>query len=131
MDLHLTDEQIALLVAELDRIIDSDRYPLSARVRALREIRAVLKPYPERPPHAADPTLEHAQDHQIVDLDEPVRKKDPDVVGQLDRPGAAIGHRAFFHHELRASYLDRLGQAPSPSPGGRSPPGVRIAPPKT
>jgi hypothetical protein len=50
MDLDLTDEQVALLVAELDRIIDGDRYPLSARIRALREIRAVLKPYPERPP---------------------------------------------------------------------------------
>jgi hypothetical protein len=50
MDLHLTDEQVALLVAELDRVIDGDRYPLSARIRVLREIRAVLKPYPERPP---------------------------------------------------------------------------------
>lgn len=49
MDLHLTDEQAALL-AELDRVTDGDRYPLSARIRALREIRAVLKPYPERPP---------------------------------------------------------------------------------
>ena len=50
MDLHLTDEQAELLVAELDRIIENDRYPLSRRVRALREIRALLKPYPERPP---------------------------------------------------------------------------------
>ena len=49
-DSHLTDEQVELLVAELDRIIDGDRYPLSARIRALREIRALLKPYPERPP---------------------------------------------------------------------------------
>jgi hypothetical protein len=49
MDPHLTDEQAALLVAELDRIIDNDRYPLSARIRALRELRALLKPYPERP----------------------------------------------------------------------------------
>jgi hypothetical protein len=53
MDLHLTDEQVALLVAELDRIIDGDRYPLSTRVRALREIRVGLKPYPERPPRPA------------------------------------------------------------------------------
>ena len=44
MDLHLTDEQVALLIAELDRLIDNDRYPLSPRIRAL------LKPYPERPP---------------------------------------------------------------------------------
>jgi len=50
MDLPLTDEQAGLLLAELDRIIDDDRYPLSARIRALREIRALLKPYPERLP---------------------------------------------------------------------------------
>ena len=50
MHLDLTDEQAALLLAELDRIIDGDRYPLSARIRALRVIRALLKPYPERPP---------------------------------------------------------------------------------
>jgi hypothetical protein len=52
MDLHLTDEQLALLLAELDRIIENDRYQLSRRIRALREIRALLKPYPERPPPA-------------------------------------------------------------------------------
>ena len=52
MDLHLTDEQAELLLAELDRIIDGDRYPLSPRIQALREIRALLKPYPERPPPA-------------------------------------------------------------------------------
>ena len=50
MDLHLTDEQAALLLAELDRIIDNDRFPLSRRIKALREIRALLKPYPEPPP---------------------------------------------------------------------------------
>lgn len=55
MDLHLTDEQAALLLAELDRIIEGDRYPLSRRVRALRELRALLKPYPERPPTPPPP----------------------------------------------------------------------------
>ena len=49
MDLHLTDEQADLLLAALDRIIEGDPYPLSRRVRALRELRALLKPYPERP----------------------------------------------------------------------------------
>ena len=53
MHFDLIDEHAELLVAELDRIIDGDRYPLSARIRALREIRAMLKPYPERPPLAA------------------------------------------------------------------------------
>ena len=50
MDLHLTDEQAELLLAALDRLIENGRYPLSHRVAALREIRALLKPYPERPP---------------------------------------------------------------------------------
>jgi hypothetical protein len=40
-DLHLTDEHADLLLAALDR------------VKALREIRALLKPYPEPPPAAA------------------------------------------------------------------------------
>ena len=53
MDLHLTDEPADLLVAELDRIIADDRYFLSPRIRALREIRALLKPYPARPAAAA------------------------------------------------------------------------------
>jgi hypothetical protein len=29
MDLHLTDNQAQFLLAELDRIIEGDRYPLS------------------------------------------------------------------------------------------------------
>jgi hypothetical protein len=50
MDLHLTDDQAALLLKVLDRVIDDDRFPLSPRVTALREIRALVKPYPERQP---------------------------------------------------------------------------------
>ncbi|MBO0735237.1 MAG: hypothetical protein J2P48_01505, partial [Alphaproteobacteria bacterium] len=41
--------QAARLVRALDRLIEDDRYPLSPRVTELREIRALLKPYPERP----------------------------------------------------------------------------------
>ena len=52
MDPHLSDEQVALLVAALDRIINDDRFPLSPRIRALRSIRALLKPYLGRPPPA-------------------------------------------------------------------------------
>jgi len=43
MDLHLDDDQAARLVAALDSIIEYDRYPLSPRITALREIRARLK----------------------------------------------------------------------------------------
>jgi hypothetical protein len=44
MDLYLNDEQVTLLIAALDRLIENDRYPLSPRVKALRESRALLKP---------------------------------------------------------------------------------------
>ena len=33
MDIELTDEQTAALLAELDRIINNDRYPLSPRIQ--------------------------------------------------------------------------------------------------
>lgn len=49
MDLHLSDDQVKLLVRELDRTIKGIRYPLLPRVQALRAIRAMLKPYSERP----------------------------------------------------------------------------------
>jgi hypothetical protein len=55
MDLHLDGQQVELLLAELDRLIENDRYPLSPRIRALREVRAALKPYPERPPPSPPP----------------------------------------------------------------------------
>ena len=55
MNLHLTDEQTELLLTALDRLIDNDRYPLSPRVKALREIRALLKRYPERSPMPPPP----------------------------------------------------------------------------
>jgi hypothetical protein len=46
----LTDEETAALVAELDHIIENDRYPFSPRIRTFREIRAKMKPYPVREP---------------------------------------------------------------------------------
>jgi hypothetical protein len=57
MDLKLTDEQSAALVRELDQIIDGDRYFLSPRIKTLREIRAMIKPYPQRPPPS--PAMQH------------------------------------------------------------------------
>jgi hypothetical protein len=52
MHLDLSDEQTAALLGELDRIIDGDRYPLSPRIRTLKEIRAMIKPYSVREPLA-------------------------------------------------------------------------------
>jgi hypothetical protein len=50
MNLDLTDEQTAVLLGELDRTIQNDRFPLSRRIQTLREIRAKIKPYPAREP---------------------------------------------------------------------------------
>ena len=55
MVLDLTDEQAALLLAELDRLIDGDRYFLSPRIQILRAIREQLKPYPAVQPAASPP----------------------------------------------------------------------------
>jgi len=57
MDLHLTNEQVELLIAELDRIIADDRYFLSPRIQALRAMRALLKRYPARPAAAPAPRI--------------------------------------------------------------------------
>jgi hypothetical protein len=58
----LTDEQAELLIAELDRIIENDRYPLSPRIQALREIRALFKPYQGRKPA---PPLKHYEPPRV------------------------------------------------------------------
>ena len=50
MNINLSDDQADLLSAELDRIIEGDKFPLSPRIRTLREIRGMIKPYPVREP---------------------------------------------------------------------------------
>jgi hypothetical protein len=55
MTLDLSDEESAALLAELDHIIDGDRYPFSPRIRTLTAIRDQLRPPPLRsyaPPRA-------------------------------------------------------------------------------
>ena len=59
MDLPLAHEQVELLVAELDRIIENDRYPLSPRIQILRGILIKFGPMaPAPPPPARPPTAE-------------------------------------------------------------------------
>jgi len=55
MDLHLNNEQADLLVVELDRIIENDRYPLAPRIRTLREIRALLRAAAAPPQRVYEP----------------------------------------------------------------------------
>jgi hypothetical protein len=50
MNLELTDEQMEALIRELFQIIENDRYPLSSRIRVLKEILAKLRPEPAREP---------------------------------------------------------------------------------
>jgi hypothetical protein len=50
MNLDLTDEETAALIRELHDIIESDRYPLSPRIRTLRAILGKLRPEPVREP---------------------------------------------------------------------------------
>jgi hypothetical protein len=46
MTLDLTDDEAALLLKELNGIIDGDRYFLSDRIRSLKAIRAKIRPEP-------------------------------------------------------------------------------------
>jgi hypothetical protein len=50
MNLELTDEEAALLLKELNGLIDGDRYFLSDRIRTLKAIRAKIRPEPVREP---------------------------------------------------------------------------------
>ena len=50
MNLELTDHEAALLLKELNGIIDGDRYFLSERIRMLNAIRAKIRPQPAREP---------------------------------------------------------------------------------
>ena len=51
MPVDLSDDETAALLRELDHIIDSDRFPLSPRIRTLSAIRDKLRP----PPPAREP----------------------------------------------------------------------------
>jgi hypothetical protein len=56
MHIELTDEQTEALIRELSQLIDGHRYPLSPRIRVLKEILRQLRPEPERellPPTAS------------------------------------------------------------------------------
>ena len=50
MNIDLTDYEAALLLKELNGLIDGDRYCLSDRIKTLKAIRAKIRPEPERKP---------------------------------------------------------------------------------
>jgi hypothetical protein len=50
MNLELNEVQTEVLIRELSQIVQNDRYPLSPRIVALKEILGKLRPEPEREP---------------------------------------------------------------------------------
>jgi hypothetical protein len=56
MNLDLNDVQAETLIRELHHIIQNDRYPLSSRIVALKEILGQLRPEPE---HQSLPPRRH------------------------------------------------------------------------
>ena len=50
MTLDLTDDETALLLKQLNSLIDGDRYFLCDRVNTLKAIRAKIRPDPVREP---------------------------------------------------------------------------------
>jgi hypothetical protein len=62
MNIDLSDHEAAVLLRELDQIIDGDKYFLSPRVRTLKAIRAKIRPEPTQEPfppfkHYAPPRI--------------------------------------------------------------------------
>jgi hypothetical protein len=55
MTLDITDEEAALLLKELNGIIDGDRYFLSHRIKTLKAVRAKIRPEPTREPPPPPP----------------------------------------------------------------------------
>ena len=55
LTLDLTAEEAALLLKELNGIIDGDRYFLSPRIKTLKAIRAKIGPEPAREPPPPPP----------------------------------------------------------------------------
>jgi hypothetical protein len=49
MHLELTNEQTEGLIRELSQTINGDRYPLSPRIRVLKEILGMMRPEPAGP----------------------------------------------------------------------------------
>jgi hypothetical protein len=55
MTLDITDDEAALILKELNDLIDGDRYFLSDRIRSLKAIRAKIRPEPAREPQPPPP----------------------------------------------------------------------------
>ena len=78
MNLELTDAQKEALIRELSQIVRNDRYPLSPRIVALKEILGQLRPEARSPGTAAPATaLRAAEQGAVMHGDEVNLKKTP------------------------------------------------------
>jgi hypothetical protein len=50
MNIDLTDDEAAVLLREIDKIISTDRYFLSPRITTLQAVRDKIRPPPKREP---------------------------------------------------------------------------------
>ena len=62
MTFDLTDEEAALLLKELNSLIDGDRYFLSDRIKTLKAIRTKIRPETAREPTTAEAICPAADD---------------------------------------------------------------------
>jgi len=70
MNLDLNDQQTEALIRELGSIIQNDRYPLSPRIVALREILTQLRRSPSANPYPRDGITRRRARAGIADTDE-------------------------------------------------------------
>jgi hypothetical protein len=100
MDLHLTDEQAALLVTELDHLIDNDRYPLQE---------APMKPY--RGPLTTLGNAATAKVRLIVWCRDCQHRVEPDPAEHAARYGAELPVRAWVKRLKCSQCGSRIGVA--------------------
>jgi len=73
MNLELNDVQAEALSRELSHLIENDRYPLSPRIVALKEILGMLRPEPAR--LTPQPPRQHYEPPNKADIGSDVRHR--------------------------------------------------------
>jgi hypothetical protein len=84
MTIDLTEQEAALLLKELNGIINEDRYFLSQRIKTLKAIRAKIRPEPAREPPPPPPNR-----YAPPRASATTRRR-----GAANKPGPSIGLRA-------------------------------------
>src|SRR6516162_7633755 len=98
MNLDLTDEETAVLLKELNGLIDGDRYVLSPRIKTLKAIRAKIRREPVRPPLPPPPKR-----YRAATSDRAAETTEGGALRTLVRP--VIRVRLSWHHATGAPFL--------------------------